>query len=221
MQNKIILIFLTSFLFFAMGIIIGYGLNIKEAVEPAIQSYIIYYPEENGPTSLEITTDLEKIFELNGYKRWKLSEVEKLATVLKKGEQEFGIPYRDMLSLIEIESSFKKYAINKNDGTSTDYGICQVNSRNWPKLSPRAEDILKKWQIDYVDSTYDIALNTVCCMIYLDWSRNHLKSVGEYNHTRWIQSYNVGISGSKSKKTFYKERRKRYYEKFMIAKNIF
>lgn len=152
-------------------------------------------------------------------RKWSNKNKKILKDTLYVGSKHYGINHRTVLSLISIESTFKIRAFNKNRNGTKDYGLCQINSINWKGLSKVSKKILDKNKIRYGKGKYNITLNVMNCYGHLNGSKYVLKKKKRYSHKKMIQSYNVGVAGSLSKSKKYSRIRKRYYSKYLIAKN--
>ena len=143
-------------------------------------------------------------------RKWSYDNKNKCIHLLCKGQKEFDIDYKIVLSIIAIESQFDITAYNKNYKKkklkSIDYGLTQQNSLHYLKRYKSAERYLKKHGIKYTSSKYDMAKNIYACFIYL-------KDISDYAgfiHFRdYITAYNQGVTGATVNNN------DDYYNKFM------
>lgn len=152
-------------------------------------------------------------------KKWSKKNIKTLVNVLNAGEIEFKINHRDILSIIRIESEFKIVVKSKKNTNGTrDYGITQINGPNIRYLYKKAARILAKHGVRYSNrkNKYDLALNTMACICYLDWARHKITVREGFNVMRWIISYNRGVRGSKHSNS-----KNKYWNKFLKARNLF
>lgn len=140
-------------------------------------------------------------------------QIRYLAYALLLGEREYKIPYKDVLSIIAVESKFNPIVVRKNKNKTYDYGLCQINSRNWECLSIKAKEALYRQEAIYIDSKFDIVLNVMCAYVHLSDIRNHIiDKEGTYQH--YIQAYNVGMNGTFSNNANIRNIRNNYFKKF-------
>lgn len=142
-----------------------------------------------------------------------LPERKKIIKLLKIGERDFGVSHKDILSIMAVESGFKKYSRNTNKDKSRDYGISQQNGRYIMARYRSASRYLKKYKIRYksVYDKYDIGLNVMSAILYQYDTGKVTKS-----HRRLISSYNVGRRG------YFTNRKiaNRYYSYVMKYRNL-
>lgn len=177
---------------------------------------ITNYRMEKDPLINSYQIDSEKIekqtiknhlnYFLTKYNRhWSKQNKEKCVDILYKGQKEFNIDHKIVLSIISIESQFNIKAIGKNK-KSIDYGLTQQNSKYLKQRYKNAEQYLKEFKIKYTDSNFDIGKNIVSCFVYLH-------DINEYSDliqfSDYITAYNQGVKGCK------RNNDNRYYEKFM------
>lgn len=139
-------------------------------------------------------------------RKWAKSTRERCVNILYKGQQEFDIDYKIILSIISIESQFDIKAKGKNKN-SIDYGLCQINSKYLKQRYKASEQLLKEYKIYFnKNDKYDIALNIFSSFMYL-------KDIHRYSDliqfSDYITAYNQGVRGCK------RNNDSRYYEKFM------
>jgi len=139
-----------------------------------------------------------------------------ITEVLFAGQNKFDIDARDIIAIMSIESEFKIKAKGKNK-KSTDYGLTQINSRNWNRLTKSSIKVLKEYSLPHGSryNKYDIGINIMNCFVYFNWTKHATNYKRTRNKMRWIQSYNVGLAGSISKKRSYRVARKRYWQRFL------
>lgn len=91
-----------------------------------------------------------------------------------------GVNHELMLAVMRHESGFKTSAINtKNRNKTIDYGLCQINSSNLPKLK-------QLFGLKYgIMNPY----NNIRCGVYM------LKSYRNDNLHKQLTSYNRGVGG--------------------------
>lgn len=156
-------------------------------------------------------------------RKWSEKNIDTLALVLNIGEKIYKINHMDVLSIMKIESGFKIIIHSKTNKNGTrDYGLAQINSSNMKRLYSMSAIILRNNLIHFssIKNKYDLALNTMSCIIHLGGTRTTMKNRGIYNKKRWIQSYNCGVSGSVSKNKRIVYLRNKYWKKFYRAKNV-
>jgi len=145
-------------------------------------------------------------FFLKKYNRsWSEQTKNKCIELLFIGQQEFKVNYRIILSIISIESQFNIKARGKNRG-STDYGLCQINSKYLTRRYKATEPLLKQYKIKYTSSKYDLGKNIFSSFMYL-------RDVSDYSDliqfSDLILAYNQGVRGVKEK------RPSSYYDRFL------
>jgi hypothetical protein len=129
------------------------------------------------------------------------------------GSELYGIDYKNIISLITIESEWNPLAYNYNKNGTTDYGLCQINSIHISENYNVARSICDKYKVSYSKDIYDVKLNILSAFIYLNDTRNELVALKDFNKQRWIISYNCGVFGSSSKK--YEVSANKYWDKFI------
>lgn len=153
---------------------------------------------------------------------WTQRNIDRLTLVLHVGEKKFKIDHKDVLSIIKIESNFKIDVTSKvNSNGTRDHGLGQINSENIPHLYPKAAWHLRKNGIWYsnISDKHDLALNVMSSIIYLNDTRQSIKSFGGYfDKKRWIQAYNTGLVGSISPQKGYVVARNRYWKRFLDSR---
>lgn len=186
---------------------------------------ILFFPikEKSKEVHLRHTTiesNLRKKL-IENKRSWSKSDIVKAVTALYIGEKYHNIDHHIVLSVIQIETDYYIYSINRNKDriASIDYGPCQINTQSLDDLYNRAEVILIKEKINNFDKSnlYDIQLNILSCYIHLNDYKQELVQKKEYNFMRWIQSYNCGINGSSDKEVYkhLREKKAKYYVKFV------
>ena len=152
----------------------------------------------------QIKKDLN--FFLTKYNRhWSQQDKNKCIEVLYYGQREYFIDYKILLSIISVESQYNIYAVGKNK-KSTDFGLCQINSRYIKRRYKSASIALDYYHIKHSDSKYDIGLNIFSAYRYL-------RDISDYSDlilfSDYICAYNRGVRGAKESSN------KIYYYKFM------
>jgi len=148
-------------------------------------------------------------FLLKHKQRWSKQNKKRFVEIVYKGQKEFGIKYKIVLSIISIESRYHIQAVGKNRKT-TDYGLTQQNSKYMKKRYKRTEKYLKKNNLRYSRSKFDMCKNVFSCFMYL---KTITKSKSIRNFKEVICAYNVGIRGVRLNK--YQKPANRYYQKFI------
>lgn len=191
-----------------------------EIVNLEFNKHTKYTKGIEGETKISvIKNDINKL--LKKYKKnWSKTNINKLALTLQKGESVHNISYKDVLSVISIESEFKINAYNKNRNQTIDYGLTQINSDNWSNLTKQSIKLLKRYNISYENNKYDICLNVMNCFVYLANSEKMLKKIKSYSYPKMIQSYNVGLNGSLSNNKNFKRIRLIYFDKHQGVKSF-
>ena len=165
----------------------------------------------------EIVLNVRRINEMKR-KKMSITDVYKTAEALYIGQKEYKFSYKYVASILKIESNYTPYVTSKpNKNKTVDYGIAQINSNNWNRLSKQSKKILKKYKIKYTNSKHDIYVGILNSYGYLHWSKNYLIKKNRYSSKKWIQAYNVGVSGAFSKSKKLKEKRKEYFKAFRKA----
>ena len=177
----------------------------KSVIHDPLENTFIYNP--NIIIRSDIKEDLN--YFLDKYNRkWSKQTKNRVVNLLFKGQKEFDIDYKIILSIVAIESQFKIRCIGKNK-KSVDYGLTQQNSKYIKKRYRKAEIYLKKYRIKCYNSKFDLSKNIFSCFIFLDEIRQHEKII---YFDQWIKAYNVGIRGSTLDS--YQKVADRYYKKF-------
>lgn len=143
----------------------------------------------------------------------KLPERTKVIKLLRIGQEKYGVPYKDMLAIMAIESGFKKYAKHRNRDRSLDYGLTQQNSRYIKKRYRAATAHLKRYGIPHkrIYHKYDIGLNLMSAILFQRDIRRQTR-----NYRRIIVSYNTGMAGYYK----YKAKGNKYFKRFMKYRRI-
>ena len=142
-----------------------------------------------------------------------------LAASLEACERRYGVNPVVALCVAHTESDFRVACVNVNvnkDGSKTeDWGLFQVNSTLWERLSTEASRMLDEEGVPYSRDRFDPALNAACAIAHMAWSKKVLAAKGVDFFPTWVQSYNCGVRGSTCDEPFWVARRGRYYARFM------
>jgi len=176
-------------LWFVILLVVKCSHENKIITDPLINTYKV--------DNVKLTKDIIKS-DLNHFlhkynRNWSEQNKNRCIELLYKGQLEFDIHYKIVLSIVAIESQFKIDAIGKNK-KSIDYGLAQINSRYLKQRYRATEQYLNQHKIKYTDSKFDMNKNIYSCFMYL-------KNIMEYGDlvqfSDHIKSYNVGIRGCK------------------------
>lgn len=168
-----------------LGALDIYNKNVPS--EDKIAAYVFMTVSEKEIVSKNLNLKLKKF-----NRNWSDSNKKIAIDTLLAGEDEFNIDHRIVLSIMALESEMKIVVTNKNIDNTIDFGLTMQNSRYINIRYKAAEEILKRRNIKYSNSKYDIAKNIMSCYLYL----NDIKKEYEYDFKRSIMAYNVGIRGA-------------------------
>jgi hypothetical protein len=190
-------------IWFMFVFILGCSFKEEHKKDVLDNSYVITVSDEET-VKKEIQKDLE--YFLYKYNRnWNYINKKLFVEVVFAGQKEFNIDYRIVMSIISIESNYKIQARGRNKN-SIDYGLTQQNSKYIDSRYKVAEIYLKKYNMKYSTSLYDISKNIFACYIYL-------KDLSDTPELLWfrdyISAYNQGIRGA------LRNNNNEYYNKFI------
>ncbi len=173
----------------------------KLKIKPPITLFVSNYDDE---TTISKNLGL-KLKKFN--RNWSKENKKIATTALKVGQDEFNIDHKIILSIMALESEMKIVITNKNTNGTIDYGLTMQNSIAKKQRYKAAEEILKRHNIKYSNSKFDISKNILSAYIYY----NDIRQEYEYDFKRSIMAYNVGIRGAKL------EHKQKKGEKYFVA----